>query len=113
MKKIISIIVIVLFTISIKLYAQNTVAKNDKVQTKKEQCCNKGSVDKKCDKSKCPNSATCKMQCNNSDGTNQICKSKCKDMSKCMNGSSKCDSTMCKGNMRKCKTMNNCPMMKK
>lgn len=108
MKKIISIIVIVLFTITLKLSAQNTGVKKDTVQTKKE-CCKKTCSDKsKCDMSKCSNSGNCKMQGNKTDGSNQSCKSSCKGMTKCMGTSSKCDSTMCKG-----KSMKDCPMMKK
>ena len=85
MKRIISIIVIVLFTITLKLSAQNASVTKDTSKTKKEQCCKKTCADKsKCDMSKCPNSTNCKMQGNKGEGTNQTCQSMCKNMNKCM-----------------------------
>lgn len=114
MKRIISIIVIVLFTITLKLSAQNASVTKDTSKTKKEQCCKKTCADKsKCDMSKCPNSTNCKMQGNKGEGTNQTCQSMCKNMNKCMGADLKCDTTKCKGNSGKCQMKKDCPMMKK
>lgn len=114
MKKIILISSIIAIVITTAIFAGNAITKNDKVQTTKELGIHKG-CSGKCDgdTTKCMHSASCKMQCNKSEGTGKTCTSKCQDKSKCMNGSSKCDSTKCKGDMSKCKTMKNCPMKNK
>jgi hypothetical protein len=110
MKKIISIIVVVAFTVTALVFAGNAVFKTDKVKTTKDLCADKGCNGKgDCDTTKCKNSGSCKMQGNKSVCSKENCKSNCKDISKCSGSSSKCDSTMCKGNMGNCKKMNTCP----